>query len=366
MRMLFIGPLPEPVTGQSLACRVLLDGLPPWYQVDLVDLSKKEFVQGVSSWSRVVEVLRILGAVWRSRSHADAIYFTVSQSLAGNAKDLVIYALCRSRLDRMVIHLHGGAGMRRILQGSGLQRWLNTVFLRQLGAAIVLGESQRAIYRGAVPDEKIHVVPNFAEDAMFTTVDRIEAKYDRVNPFRILFLSNLLPGKGHDELVDAFLGLDADLKATIRLDLAGAFESVRQHEALLARISADDRIQYHGPVAGERKRDLFHNAHLFCLPTYYPYEGQPISLLEAYASGCAVVTTGHSGIPDVFRDRVNGLQVAPRSVPDLRRALEQAVRDCQGLRQIARLNWATASTTYRAAEYQRAVSQIIAAVGERR
>ena len=365
MRMLFIGPVPEPVTGQSLACRVLLDALPPWYQVDLVDLSKKEFVQGVSSWSRVVEVLRILGAVWRGRSRADAIYFTVSESLAGNAKDLVIYALCRSRLNRMVIHLHGGAGMRRIMHG-GIQRWLNTLFLRQLGAAIVLGESQREIYRGAVPDERIHVVPNFAEDTMFTTVDRIEAKYDRSNPFRILFLSNLLPGKGHDELLDAFIGLDENLKASTRLDFAGAFESARQQEAFLARVSADDRIQYHGPVAGARKRDLFHNAHLFCLPTYYPYEGQPISLLEAYASGCAVVTTGHSGIPDVFRDGVNGLQVAPRSVPDLRRALERAVRDAHGLRQMAMLNFATASTTYRAAAYQRDVWHIIAAVGERR
>jgi glycosyltransferase involved in cell wall biosynthesis len=366
MRMLFIGPLPEPVTGQSLACRVLLDGLPPSCQVDLVDLSKKEFVQGVSSWSRVLEVLRILGAVWRSRSRADTIYFTVSESWAGNAKDLVIYALCCRKLDRMVIHLHGGAGMRQIMQGGGVQRRVNAFFLRRLGAAIVLGESQRAIYRGAVPDERIHVVPNFAEDTMFTTVDRIEAKYDRANPFRILFLSNLLPGKGHDELLDAFTGLDENLKATARLDFAGAFESARQQEAFLARVSADDRIQYHGPVAGERKRDLFHNAHLFCLPTYYPYEGQPISLLEAYASGCAVVTTGHSGIPDVFRDEVNGLQVAPRSVPDLRRALERAVRDSQGLRQMAMLNFATASTTYRAAAYQRAVSHIIAAVGERR
>ena len=48
--LLFIGPLPEPVTGQSLACRVLLDGLPGEYRLELVDLTKREFTQGVAPY----------------------------------------------------------------------------------------------------------------------------------------------------------------------------------------------------------------------------------------------------------------------------------------------------------------------------
>ena len=36
-----------------------------------------------------------------------------------------------------------------------------------------------------------------------------------------------------------------------------------------------------------------------CLPTYYPMEGQPISIIEAMGFGNFIVTTNHAGIPDI-------------------------------------------------------------------
>ena len=366
MTILFIGTLPEPVTGQSIACRVLLEGLRPEHDVELVDLSKKDFRQGLSSTTRVVEVARILWRIWRTRRRADVIYLTVSQSLAGNLKDLCIYLLCYRQLDHLIIHLHGGAGMRRIMLGDrALLRGINAHFLRRLGAVVVLGQSQVCIYQGVVPDGRIHVVPNCAEDSFFTNLERIDDKFLRVHPLRVLFLSNLLPGKGHDELVQAYLALDGRTRASVRLDIAGGFESDRQKDAFLRKVAGVDGIRYHGTVAGERKRSLLDRAHVLCLPTYYPYEGQPISILEAYASGCAVITTNHSGIRDVFRPEVNGYEVAKRSVPDLRSAIERAVAEPECLRQMATHNLQTAVVNYRASEYRTALARIIGSVAGR-
>src|SRR5438309_10194867 len=140
MTVLFIGPLPEPVTGQSLACRVFLEELSREHRVELIDLSKKDFRQGFSSGSRVKEILKILWGIWRKRKSANVIYLTVSESFGGNLKDLLIYLLCVSQLAHMVIHLHGGAGMKRIMLGKGtVLRRLNAFFLRRVGAVIVLG-----------------------------------------------------------------------------------------------------------------------------------------------------------------------------------------------------------------------------------
>ena len=365
MNVLFIGPLPGPVTGQSLACEVLLDGLRPGHHVDVVNLSKKEFRQGISSVSRVAEVLDVLRQVWRARGAADAIYLTVSESFAGNVKDLAIYCLCFGQLRHMVIHLHGGAGMSRIMRGGQLPlRGANAFFLKRLGGVIVLGNTQLDIYRGVVPAARLHIVPNFAQDDLFTTDRRADAKFQQNRPLRLLFLSNLLPGKGHMELVDAFFALDEKVKSSIRIDLAGGFESDRQKDEFLARIAGVGQIQYHGIVTGARKKALFDDAHVFCLPTYYPYEGQPISILEAYASGCAVITTDHSGIPDVFRGDVNGFQVATRSVSDLRSAIERAAADPEVLHRMALTNLEIARTRYRTSQYQRAVTKIIDAVAK--
>lgn len=366
MTILFIGTVSEPVTGQSVACRVLLDGLRAEHHVEVVDLSKKDFSQGFRSTTRLLQVARVLWRIWRRQRRADAIYLTVSQSFAGNLKDLCIYALCYRHLGRLVIHLHGGAGMRRIMLGNrAILRAINTHFLRRLGAVVVLGQSHVPIYEGAVPDGRIHVVPNCAEDGFFTNVERINDKFRLVNPLRILFLSNLLPGKGHDELIRAYLALDERTRAAVELDLAGGFESERHKNAFLRKVAGVNGIRYHGTVAGEQKRSLLDRAHVFCLPTYYPYEGQPISMLEAYASGCAVITTNHSGIRDVFRPEVNGLEVAQRSVADLRAALERAVVQPERLRQMASHNLQTALIKYRASEYKAALARIVSSVAGR-
>lgn len=47
----------------------------------------------------------------------------------------------------------------------------------------------------------------------------------------------------------------------------------------------------------------------FALPTRYPNEGQPISILEAMGNGMFIITTDHAGIPDIVEDGVNGIVI---------------------------------------------------------
>ena len=75
-------------------------------------------------------------------------------------------------------------------------------------------------------------------------------------------------------------------------------------------------IFYHVDVDRNEKKQLFRQAHVFILPTLYA-EGQPVSILEAYASGCAVITTSQKGIMDIFQDMINGFVVEPGSVNSL-------------------------------------------------
>jgi len=364
MRVLFLGPLPDPITGQSLACQVFLDELIKHHHVDVVNMTKRGFKQGVSSFTRILEVVRILLQTWRKSASADVIYFTVSESYAGNAKDLLIYLLCFKRLPRMVIHLHGGAGIRRfMLSKRSVLRRVNEMFLRRVGGAIVLGPRHVDVFRNALPMERIHVVPNFADEALFADTESIERKFHATTPLRILFLSNLLPGKGHLELLDAFFAIDEGARRSIVIDFAGAFESDEQERVFLGRINDVPQIRYHGTVRGEQRRGLFHQAHVFCLPTYYPYEGQPLSILEAYASGCAVITTDHSGIRDVFAPEANGFEVAKRSSTDLAAAIERAIASPGTLHAMATTNVRTAELKYRTSTYNANMLRVIESVG---
>jgi len=358
-RVLFVGPVPPPTTGQSLACEVLLNALveSKRYEVDVVNLSKRGFTQGLDSFGRVLEVATILLRVFFLQFRADKIYFTIAESRAGNIKDLLIYSACFFKLNRMIIHLHGGAGLQKLFEGDRSIRKLNFFFLRRIRRIIVLGPRLVSIFQPGLPPDRIAVVPNFASSELFLDDPQINEKFREGEPLNVLFLSNLLPGKGHTELVAALQLMKPGARARIRVDFAGLFEEDGQKQAFLNAIQGMPEITYHGAVYGHAKAELFGRAHVFCLPTYYPFEGQPISILEAYASGCAVVTTDHSGIFDVFEDGVNGFAVEKGSPESIVNTLERALNDRQALEQIALTNRRTAAAKYTMDQFTSSVTQ---------
>lgn len=347
--ILFVAPLPPPTTGQSLACAAFHNDLVTRsFQVLTVNLSKNTFRQGVSSVGRIHEIARILLRVAFKGWSVYCVYFTPAESVAGNLKDLLIMGFLGRRLQRTYLHLHGGAGMRVLLSDRHTWlRWLNAWFLRRVAGVIVLGQRHVDIYHTLMPRERIHVVRNFAPDELFVSPDELTEKWANTSVLHVLFLSNLLPGKGYEELVQAIKRLPPDLAERYHFSFAGGFESEAAKQSFLEAIQNMPHVQYHGMVHGDEKRELFRQAHVFCLPTYYPYEGQPISILEAYAAGCAVATTDHSGIFDVFTPGENGWQVMPRSPESLVDMLAKVAAHAAEAARIGQANHAAANTSFR-------------------
>ena len=71
---------------------------------------------------------------------------------------------------------------------------------------------------------------------------------------------------------------------------------------------------------------VFAESSLVCFPSYYG-EGVPKVLMEAAASGRAIVTTDAPGCRDVVRDGQNGLLVPPRDPAALAEALKKLLSD---------------------------------------
>lgn len=358
MKILFIAPLPPPVTGQSLAVSIFKTSIEKENHVEVANLVKESFKSGTGSIHRIITVLKVFKDVWRKKKNSDRIYFTISESIAGNLKDLLIYLLCFNKLSKMYIHLHGGAGMSVIMKKNPYLSWLNIYFLKKLRGIIVLGKTHADIYNFIDPI-KIHVVPNFAENDIFIPEESLRKKFENIGIINLLFLSNLIPGKGYLELVSSFNQLEDSVKQRLRIRFAGGFESERHKDEFLENIKGISQLSYEGIVEGSLKKQLFHDAHVFCLPTYYPYEGQPISILEAYAAGCAVITTNHSGIRDVFTDKVNGIEVKKKSVNSLKSALELVSAEPQNLFQIAYKNRKIAFENFRTENYNNSLRRIL-------
>lgn len=362
MRILFIAPLPPPITGLSLASKILLNELEKYFDVDLINYSKNSFKQGIYSIFRFGEVLKILLLIYKNSKNADGIYLTISQSITGNIKDILTYLLLMHKLSRVVIHLHGGGIKKIIFDKHRFLYKINIIFLKRIGGAIVLGESLTNIFSGIIPNEKIHIVKNFAEDNLFIDKINLEKKFFTIDKIKILFLSNLIPGKGYIELIDAFFALDPEIQSQFEIHFAGGFENDDKKENFLKIVDAHTNLFYHGVVQGEKKQNLFFNAHIFCLPTYYYYEGQPISILEAYASGCVVLTTEHGGIIDIFKNRENGFFVEKKSYQSIKNTLEILINFKALLIHIALNNRYVAEKEYRKDRFCKDVINVLTKV----
>jgi glycosyltransferase involved in cell wall biosynthesis len=358
VKLLFIAPLPPPITGHSLAAEVLRDDLAPLHEMRVVDLSVGSTNDGSLSRRRILEVGKVLMAVWRQKRGVDAIYLTISESVAGNIKDLLIYLLCAPQLSHLYIHLHGGSIRKLLFDRHPVLRRLNVLAVRRMGGVIVSGRSHEHIFAPMIERRRIHTVPNFARDDLFVDATRVQEKFAAVRPLRVLYLSGMTAGKGYQDLAEAYLLLGAEARERLRIDFAGKFDSPAERAAFEERIAGVPGIEYHGLVDDAQKRALFAGAHVFCLPTTM-FEGQPISILEAYAAGCVVVTTGQDGIRDVFTDGTNGFEIDERSPRSIADRLDRLTGLGSSLASMAEQNRRLAEERYRTRQFTATITRIL-------
>jgi len=104
----------------------------------------------------------------------------------------------------------------------------------------------------------------------------------------VLFVGRLVPENNAHVLVEAFAGLETDL----RLVLVGdAPYASRYQKALRARGARDPRVQFTGYLFGEGYRELARHAAVFVLPS--EVGGTHPVLLEAMSAGNCVVVNDH-------------------------------------------------------------------------
>lgn len=325
-RILVVAPLPPPITGQALAVQAVVDALRTDGTVDVLNTMKGHYRHGLTSLAHVVRIVRAAATVPRRARQSDAVYMSPSQTVVGNLKDLLLLAAMGRRRRSVTLHLHGGGIHRTVFGRFRLLDALNRRLLGDVKAVIVNGESLRGEFGDFVPAERVHIVANFAATDLYVPPDQIRPRFEDPGPLEVVFLGVLFRSKGVPELLAAVEMLDrAGRGSAVHVTVAGpAVDGEVDVESWRRRVPA---VSFVGEVDRDRRRRLLQSSHALCLPSAYPYEGQPLVILEAYAAGCAVVTTGHGGIPDIFTPGVNGIGIPAADSAAVADALLELAQD---------------------------------------
>jgi glycosyltransferase involved in cell wall biosynthesis len=371
MKLLVFAHTPPPHHGQSYMVKLMLDGfggdrrrqkekLPDAFGIECYHVnarfSKSLEDVGEFQGSKIFLILGYcLQAIWcRFRHGVENFYYVPAPGKpVALYRDWLVMLICRPFFRKIILHWHA----------AGLAKWLETsVQIRSraityrvfkpvdLSIALsrynvadaekLLSRHIRVVSNG-IPDP----CPDFENSVLpcrrarlagrkkllaggNSDAGELKAAVEDYHLIKILFLAHCTREKGLFATMAGVVSANRELAAQhspLRMKLAAAGNFVNaaekaEFDRLLENPEFTDAISHLGFVADERKEQALRDADVFCFPTQYLGENQPVNLIEAMAFGLPIVTTRWRSLPEMLPQDHAGL-VATQAPDEIATAL---------------------------------------------
>ncbi|AVG77542.1 MULTISPECIES: glycosyltransferase [Pantoea] len=226
------------------------------------------------------------------------VHFGYAGALANKLRELGILK------GKQATVFHGADISRRHILDEHKQDYRNLFQQSELMLPISHLWQNKLIEMGC-PPEKIHVTRMGIEPEKFNFQPRNAFH----TPLRIVSVARLTEKKGLDVAVKA----SAILKqrgGQFQYTIIGNGDQDQMMRDFIAREEMDDCVTMPGFKPQEEIRQALNEADIFLLPSKTAadgdMEGIPVALMEAMAVGLPVVSTFHSGIPELIENNVSG------------------------------------------------------------
>ncbi|AYF09189.1 MULTISPECIES: glycosyltransferase family 4 protein [Bacillus] len=327
-KILVIGPVPPPIHGESVAINSIIQSadIKRKYNVNILDTNRKNVKKaGKFSVGKILNDLFLIVKLFKILlfSKIDIMYLSISQTKLGLIRDLIMLVLGNHFCQKTVTHLHGN-NLGHVLDNlSNREFRFAKKVLGNVSVGIVLEKSLISNYRGLV--KCVEIVPNGIDENFIKEEEK--STYQKNDYFRIVYLSNLMKEKGYIELVKAVMDLTKE-GYKLKLDLAGGIHDQEEFNEIWRCIEEKNLnafITYKGIVTGQEKKELLLKSHVMILPSNYPIEGQPISIIEGMAAGLPIISTNRGAIPDLVED--NGIIIEQGNIESIKQSILKLIND---------------------------------------
>ena len=373
MKLLVFAHTPPPHHGQSYMVQLMLNGFgndcrkpkdkssgPNRYGLNCYHVnarfSKSLADVGEFQASKIpLTLFYCLQAIWcRFRYGVDNFYYVPAPGKSvALYRDWLVMFLCRPFFKRIILHWHA-AGLAKWLETSAQIR-TRAVTYRAFGQAalsIVISNYNVADAEKLLP-RRVCVVsngipdpcPDFRKSILPRRQARFAARLKLIaneqpgagdleqtggdpQMVKVLFLAHCTREKGLFAAAQAVVAANRILSAQqslvrMKLFVAGIFVTPEEKVEFdqLQKIPEFGNVVTHlGFVSGAAKEQVLREADLFCFPTCYLGENQPVNLIEAMAFGLPIVTTHWRSLPEMLPANYSGI-VAGQSPDEIAKAL---------------------------------------------
>lgn len=260
-----------------------------------------------------------LAQLWMAKRRGDVDVLHINVAAGGSAiRKAILARVARSLGIPYVVHLHGSRFHQFWDVAGPRARGLVDGMFADSAATIVLGQFWAKLVADHVPAvrNKIVVLPNATAPMRLVREPAVDGRV------RISFLGEVGARKGTPQLVQA-LGQIADRQDWTAV-IAGN-GALAETTAAAQQLGIGDRVSVPGWLDSAGTANVLRQTDIFVLPSFA--ENLPMSILEAFAAGAAVIATPVGAVPDVITPDRNGLLVEAGDVDGLASALRRLIAD---------------------------------------
>jgi glycosyltransferase involved in cell wall biosynthesis len=181
-----------------------------------------------------------------------------------------------------------------------------------------------------INEEKIHVIYNGVDINKFkprTNKTELKREFGLDEKQKtVLFVGRLYHRKGLETLLHSVPPVLQEFK-DVKFAISGTgFKEKEESLKMLAKeLDIEEHVTFLGYVPDEKLPYLYAASDIFVLPAIY--ENFPFAILEAQATGLAVISTKVGGIPEFLVDNENGFLIDPGDTAQLTKKVLTLLQD---------------------------------------
>jgi glycosyltransferase involved in cell wall biosynthesis len=323
-------------TGANIGNGVTYDLLKEYFDITVIDTGSNDFNPYEKSFKHFLYNISILKTYFLkyrllyktiNAQQFDYLYFLPVSSLGGHFRDIVTVWICRSKVNKIVGHIRNGNFYE--VYNRKWHLYFTKRFIESVDAFIFLSEELKRKAEHFLPASKTFVAFNPIDEEIICSVEEVNKKISEKKGSRdkliILYLSNMIASKGYMDVAKAadILKKTNDINFTIHF--IGRWNNKNDEKVMLDYIEENgltEDIILHGKITDRQiiKKQLL-QSDLFILPTYYPVEAQPRSIIEAINAATPVIATNHASIPEMIENGKDGIIVNKQNPGEIAQAI---------------------------------------------
>jgi len=318
--IILFGAIPPPYSGAAISNQVVYNLLIEEYNVFRLETSigsnklKNDFINNVKYvYLTLILYLKnifLLARILR-KNKIYAFYFLPSCNLLGHIKDSILLFLFGNKFGKIIGQVHN-SNFTNLFEKK-IYKLVTKCFYKKISNIIVSSKSLALELDENNLTSKISYFSNTINPKIFCTNIEVNLKFrlkSSSTSIRILFVGHMMFSKGCFDLLKAASILKSSGKSNFKVCFIGGWIDVREKNefnTFILNNNMEDYVECLGIIKDPSilKKEYL-KSNIFALPTFYPYESQPLAIIDAMNAGNPIISTNHGTISDFIKSDING------------------------------------------------------------